>query len=83
MSRGRTILLATCLALPVPAGRVSACPDSTRVQAAVAARAAQHAVQQQNEAIRRELDLRRERSARKVEPAATPPPAADRASRER
>lgn len=59
------IVLAACLALVAPIGHAAATPNasSMHVQAAVVARAAQHVAQQQSEALRRDLDLRRQRRA--------------------
>jgi len=77
MSRSKTILLAAGLALLGPAAGAWASPGSMHAQRAVVARTTQQAAAHSNEAIRRELDLRRAERAREAEAAApaSPPPA--------
>jgi len=67
----KTILFSATLALLAPAAGATSSPGSQRVQQTVAARVAHRAVQQQNEAIRRQLDLQRGRA--EAEPTAQPP----------
>lgn len=70
---GKTLLLSAGFALLAPVAGATASPGSLRVQQTVAARVAHRAVQQQNETLRRQLDLRRVRAEREAATATSPP----------
>ena len=59
----KPILLAASFALLAPVAGAAASPGSTRVQQAVTAQLAHRTVRQQDETLRRQLDLRRQRAA--------------------